>query len=41
MLELIQNYCLTDRNGNWFDFIANTVGSASGILGNNYFKKRK
>jgi len=40
MLELIQNYWLTDRYGSWFDFIANSVGSASGIWVNTYFKKK-
>jgi hypothetical protein len=41
LLELMQNYCLKDRSGSWFDFIADATGSISGIVFNNYLKKKK
>ncbi|MEO5572565.1 MAG: VanZ family protein [Bacteroidia bacterium] len=40
LLELMQNYCLTDRSGSWFDFVADALGSVLGILFNDYLKKR-
>ncbi|MEP7167846.1 MAG: VanZ family protein [Bacteroidota bacterium] len=41
LLELMQNYCLTDRSGSWFDLIADATGSVLGIGINNYLKKKK
>ena len=41
LLELVQNYCLTDRKGSWFDLMANATGSILGIVLNNYLKKKK
>lgn len=35
-LETMQEYFLSDRNGNWFDFLANTTGAVLGVL---LFKK--
>lgn len=32
MLELMQNYCYTDRSGSWFDFLANSIGAIAGAL---------
>ena len=31
LIELYQGYILTDRTGDWFDFIANTIGSYVGM----------
>ena len=31
LIELYQAYILTDRYGDWFDFIANTIGSFIGM----------
>ena len=39
-LELFQNYILTDRSGSWFDWIADVFGGISGIIINNYLKKK-
>ena len=32
MLELLQEYATTTRNGDWFDFAANTLGATLGSL---------
>lgn len=32
LLELMQNYCYTDRSGSWFDFLANSIGVMAGAL---------
>lgn len=32
LLELMQNYCYTDRSGSWFDFLANSLGATAGAL---------
>lgn len=31
LLELMQEYFYTDRQGSWPDFVANTVGAITGI----------
>ncbi len=36
LIELYQAFVLTDRNGDWFDFIANTVGC---LIGGQFFVK--
>jgi VanZ family protein len=41
LLELMQNYCLTDRNGSWFDLIADAIGAIIGIVFYTYLKKKK
>lgn len=41
LLELMQNYWLAERTGSWFDLIANATGSISGVIVNNYLKKKK
>jgi membrane associated rhomboid family serine protease len=40
-IELFQNYMLTDRNGSWFDWIADIFGCISGIIINNYLRKKQ
>lgn len=32
LVELAQAYCTTTRTGDWFDFLANTVGVLIGIV---------
>lgn len=32
LLELLQEYATTTRNGDWFDFAANTLGATLGSL---------
>lgn len=32
LVELAQAYCTTNRTGDWFDFLANTVGVLIGIV---------
>jgi hypothetical protein len=39
-LELMQNYFFIDRTGDWFDFIANSVGCLIGIPICNSLKKK-
>ncbi|HKR06873.1 MAG TPA: VanZ family protein [Bacteroidia bacterium] len=41
LLELMQNYCLADRTGSWFDLIANVTGCILGIIINNYLKRKE
>ncbi|MBN2522150.1 MAG: VanZ family protein [Bacteroidales bacterium] len=38
--ELIQVFFITERNGSWFDFIADILGMTAGILLYTLFKKR-
>ncbi|MGB0176943.1 MAG: VanZ family protein [Owenweeksia sp.] len=32
MLELVQNYVVPSRTGDWLDFLSNTCGSITGVL---------
>ena len=38
LIELYQGFILTDRHGDWFDFIANSIGS---FIGMKFFLKWK
>ena len=42
LLELLQKYCTTTRQGEWLDFAANTVGVTLGtIIGLVMYKVKK
>ncbi len=32
IMEILQHYIFINRSGNWYDFIANSIGSLMGIL---------
>jgi len=32
IMEILQNNIFINRNGNWYDFIANTIGAIIGVL---------
>lgn len=42
MLELVQEFCTTNRNGDWLDVMVNTIGCCIGfIIGWLYFRQRQ
>ena len=40
IIEILQQYVFIHRNGDFLDFIANSIGAALGVIFMLYFKKR-
>ena len=40
IIEILQQYVFINRNGDFLDFIANSIGAALGVVAMLYFKKK-